>query len=295
MQSAEARYTALVDQVEVLYNNEQFSTGLGLMEAESGGLDEWTAELAHLKACLYGASGDADSALRTLQAASAAGAWWQPSILTDDDDLAALQERPEFQELVAVSSERVADDPLPPLVVLPAGPAVGVVVALHGAGLRATHSAQDWAGVLELGYGLMCVESSQRMSPMYRTWPDRERAADDIARALDQLPAELNGVPVIAAGFSAGGRAALDWALTAHPVKVSGVVLVAPAIRELPATSAGTLSPATILIGTDDDLFEVVDEAAAQLTSFGFMIDHVPGLTHAFPTDFSSRLEKILS
>ncbi|MEV0801851.1 alpha/beta hydrolase [Kribbella sp. NPDC050281] len=295
MHSAEARYTALVDQVEVLYSNEQFSTALGLMEAESGGLDEWTAELAHLKACLYGASGDADSALRTLQAASATGAWWQPSILTDDDDLAALQERPEFQELVAVSGERAADDPLPPLVVLPAVPAVGVVVALHGAGLRATHSAQDWAGVLELGYGLVCVESSQRMSPMYRTWPDRERAADDIARALDQLPAELNGVPVIAAGFSAGGRAALDWALTARPVKVSGAVLVAPAIRGLPTTSAETLSPATILIGTDDDLLEVVNEAAVRLTSFGFTIERLPGLAHTVPTDFSSRLEKILS
>ena len=294
MQSAEARYNALVDQVEVLYNDDQFGTALGLMEAETRGLDEWTAELAHLKACLYGASGDADSALRTLQAASAAGAWWQPSILTDDDDLAALQERPEFQELVAVSGERVADDPLPPLVVLPAVPAVGVVVALHGAGLRATQTAQDWAGVLELGYGLVCVESSQRMSPMYRTWPDRERAADDIARALDQLPAELNGVPVIAAGFSAGGRAALDWALTAHPVKVSGAVLVAPALRELPATAAGTLSPATILIGTDDDLLEVVDEAAGRLTSFGFTIERLPGLAHTVPTDFSSRLEKIL-
>lgn len=294
MQSAESRYDALVDQVEALYNDDQFSTALDLVEAESDGLRAWTAELAHLKACLYGASGDADRALQTLQAASATGAWWQPSILTDDDDLAALQERPEFRELVAVSGDRVADDPLSPLVVLPAVPAVGVVVALHGAGLRAAHSAQDWAGVIELGYALVCVESSQRMSPMYRTWPDRHRAADDIARALDQLPAELNGVPVIAAGFSAGGRAALDWALTAHPVKVTGAVLVAPALRELPTTSAGTLSPATILIGTEDDLLEVVDEAAAQLTSLGFTIERLPGLAHTFPADFTSRVEKIL-
>lgn len=294
MQSAESRYDDLVDRVEALYNDDQFSTALDLVEAESDGLDAWTAELAHLKACLYGASGDADRALQTLQAASAAGAWWQPSILTDDDDLAALQERPEFQELVAVSGDRVADDPLPPLVVLPAVPAVGVVVALHGAGQRASHSARDWAGVIELGYALVCVESSQRMSPMYRTWPDRERAADDIARALDQLPAELNGVPVIAAGFSAGGRAALDWALAAHPVKVTGAVLVAPALRELPAASAGTLSPATILIGADDDLLEVVDDAAARLTSFGFTIERLHGLAHTFPADFFSRMEKIL-
>lgn len=289
-----SRFDALVDRIEVLYDEDRLRDAIDLLDAESPGLEAWAADLAHIKACLLAVTGDPDAALRVLQDASAAGAWWHPSILTDDDDLAALQGRPEFQALVAVSGERVAPDPLPPLVVLPAVPAVGVVVALHGAGLRAAHSARDWAGVLDLGYALVCVESSQRMSPMYRTWPDRERAADDIARALDQLPAELNGVPVIAAGFSAGGRAALDWALTAKPSKVSGAVLMAPALRELPASAAGTLSPATILIGTGDGLLEVVDEAAAQLASFGFTIERLPGLAHSFPADFAGRLEKIL-
>jgi pimeloyl-ACP methyl ester carboxylesterase len=289
-----SRFDALVDRIEALYDEDRRRDAIDLLDAEGPGLEAWAAELAHLKACLLSVTGEPDAALRALQDASAAGAWWHPSILTEDDDLAALRERPEFHDLVEVSKGRVTTDPRSPLVLLPSGPPVGVVVALHGAGLTAAHSAREWAGVLPLDHALVCVESSQRMSPMYRTWPDRERAAEDIARALDQLPAELNGVPVIAAGFSAGGRAALDWALTAHPVKVSGAVLMAPALRELPASAAGTLSPATILIGTGDGLLEVVDEAAARLTSFGFAIERLPGLAHTFPADFAGRLEKIL-
>jgi dienelactone hydrolase len=169
-----------------------------------------------------------------------------------------------------------------------------VVVALHGAGQRASHAARDWSAVLDLGYALVCVESSRRMSPMYRTWPDREQAAADIARALAALPAELSAVRTIAAGFSAGGRAALDWALTAHPTAPVGVIAMAPALRELPTTVAKPLSPATILIGTDDALLDVVDSAADQLAGFGCTIDHIQVLAHTFPADFGVRLSSIL-
>ena len=287
-----ARYDALVDRVEALYEDSRYGEAVELLAAESAGLEPWGAELAHLKACVLGAGGDADAALRTLQEASAAGAWWVPEILVDDDDLAGLRGRPEFEALVADSGARVADDPVPPLVDVPDEP-VGVVVALHGAGQTAARARADWAGVLERGYALVCVQSSRRMSPMYRTWPDREDAAADIAAALSVLPSELqaaSGLPMIAAGFSAGGRAALDWALTAVPAPVAGVLVLAPALRELPATAAGKLSPATIWIGADDDLSEVVEGAAGKLESFGCRIERIPGLGHAFPADFDDRL-----
>ncbi|TCC64424.1 phospholipase [Kribbella pittospori] len=289
-----SRFDALVDRIEVLYDEDRRRDAIGLLDAESPGLEAWAADLAHIKACLLAVTGDPDAALRVLQDASAVGAWWHPSILTDDDDLTALRERPEFRTLVEVSRDRVTADPRPPLVLLPDGPPVGVVVALHGAGLTAAHSARDWAGVLPLNHALVCLESSQRMSPMYRTWPDRDHAAADIARALEQLPTELDGVPLIAAGFSAGGRVALDWALTARPVQVAGVIAMAPALRELPTTAAGSLSPASILIGADDGLVETVDQAAERLTGFGCTIERLPGLGHGFPTDFSDRLAELL-
>ncbi|TDO66657.1 hypothetical protein EV651_104224 [Kribbella sp. VKM Ac-2571] len=293
MDASELRYDDLVDRIEVLYNDHRYRAAADLLEAESDGLEVWSAELAHLKACLLGAGGDADGALRALREASATGAWWAPEILMGDDDLAGLRGRSEFEELVAVSGARVADDPVPALVDVPDRP-VGVVVALHGAGQTAAHARADWGGVLELGYALVCVQSSRRMSPMYRTWPDPEQARADIARALDELPAEVGGLPVIAAGFSAGGRVALDWALTGRPAAVAGVLALAPALRELPASADGKLSPATIWIGTDDELLEVVDGGAEQLTRFGCRIERLPGLGHTFPAGFDELLAGVL-
>jgi dienelactone hydrolase len=288
--ASELRYDDLVDRVEILYHDGRHQAAVELVDAQSDGLEVWAAELAHLKACLLGASGDADGALRVLTDASTAGAWWRPAILTDDDDLAGLQDRPEFLDLIRVSESRVADEPVAPLIALPPGQSVaGIVVALHGAGQRVGHARRDWAGVLELGYALVCVQSSYLMSPMYRTWPDREQACADIARALADLPVELGRLPVLAAGFSAGGRVAVDWALTGRPAPVAGVLAVAPALRELPAERT-PLSPATIWIGADDDLLEVVDGAADQLP--GFTIERIPGLGHAFPADFAERLAR---
>ncbi len=286
----DTRYDDVVDQIEALYEEGRYADAVAVLDSATD-LTPWSAELAHLRACVLGASGDPDGALDALQRASAAGGWWRPEILTDDDDLAALADRPEFQQLVAESTNRAADDPQPALITIPTK-LNGVVVALHGAGQRAEHARRDWASVLDLGYALVCVESSRRMSPMYRTWPDPEQARADIARALAELPPELAGLPLIAAGFSAGGRVALDWALTARPVPAAGVLAMAPALRELPDSTAGSLSPATIWIGTDDDLLEVVDAAEPQLT--GCTIERLPGLGHAFPTDFAKHLAAIL-
>ena len=290
MDASELRYDDLVDRVEVLYYDRQYRAAADLVDAESDGLEAWAAELAHLKACLLGVSGDADGALQVLREASAAGGWWRSTILTEDDDLAGLQDRPEFQELVRVSETRVTDDPAPPVIDLPDQAAVGVVVALHGAGQTASHARRDWGGVLEHGYALVCVQSSRRMSPMYRTWPDRDQAAADIAAALTEAQATA-GLPVVAAGFSAGGRAAVDWALTGRPVPVAGVLAMAPALRDLPA-GAMPLPQATIWIGAEDDLLATVEGSADQLK--GFTIERIPGLGHAFPADFADRLAAVL-
>ncbi|GAA1564022.1 hypothetical protein GCM10009789_16480 [Kribbella sancticallisti] len=257
-------------------------------------LGPWAAELAHLRACLLGSIGESAEALRGLQEASDAGAWWEEGILTEDDDLVTLQDLPAFQNLVALSRTRRITAQDPPLVEVPASSAGGVVVALHGAGQRARHAMRDWAGVLELGYALVGVESSQLMSPMYRTWPDPEAAREDIARALAQLPEELRGLPLIAAGFSAGGRAALDWALTGRPEPAAGVVVLAPAVRELPTEALAELSPAAVLIGTEDDLLEVVEKAAEKLTTFGVTIHRLPGLNHEIPADLPAQLRSLL-
>jgi hypothetical protein len=110
-----------------------------------------------------------------LKAASDAGSWWHEPILTEDDDLAALRGHPEFEALVVLSRERrrTASSRTEDLLEVPAARAPkSVVVALHGAGQRAARALEQWAPVLDIGFALLSVESSQLMSPMYRTWPD---------------------------------------------------------------------------------------------------------------------------
>jgi predicted esterase len=304
VETPEDRYDRLTDRVSALYDEGLQPVALDLLDAVDPDLEPWAAELAHLRACLLGSLHETTEALAALQQASAAGAWWAEEILTEDDDLAALQYLPGFQQIVATSRDRRVTSMDPPLVQLPqrssdpapvgAGRPCGVVVALHGAGQRARHAMRDWAAVLELGYALVGVESSQLMSPMYRTWPDPAEAAKDIARALDQLPAQLRALSLIAAGFSAGGRVALNWAVGADPVPVGGAVVLAPALRGVPEKAQNALSPASILIGTADDLLEVVDDAEAQLAGLGFTVERLPGLGHELPQDLAARLQGLL-
>ncbi len=297
MQNPEAEYDALTDRVASLYEQGAYEQALAALDQADDALQPWLAELTHLRACFLGVLGHPDQALAALQSATTTGAWWDESLLTEDDDLASLQSLPGFADLLESSREcRAASRPTTaePVLRLPSGEARGVVVALHGAGQRATHAARDWASVTALGYALVCVESSQLMSPMYRTWPDPQHSRDDVAHALAQLPPELQSVPVIAAGFSAGGRVALDWALTAQPRPVDGVVVLAPALRQLPAEASGALEPAVVLMGTDDDLREVVEEAGEQLRGFGLAVEWLPGVGHEFPADFADLLSRVL-
>ncbi|MEU4395498.1 alpha/beta hydrolase [Kribbella sp. NPDC023855] len=279
-----------------LYREGRQREVLELLEEVDADLAPWSAELAHFEACMHGSLGDADAALKVLQRASAAGAWWHESLLVEDDDLAVLRDRPELAELVKVSRERTANGVASWTVQLPDGDAAvaGVVVALHGAGQHAARAAQDWASVVGLGYALVAIDSSQLISTKFRTWFDRDLTVRDIAAALADLPEELRGLPVIAAGFSNGGRAALEWALTAGPVPVDGVILLGPSLRELPATAANPLSPATIFVGTEDNALAGVDRAADQLTSLGFDIVRIPGLNHTAPPDLADRLAQLL-
>jgi dienelactone hydrolase len=293
----EAEYDALTDRVASLYEQGAYQEALAALDQADDSLRPWLAELTHLRACVLAVLGQPDQALAALQTAATTGAWWDDTLLTEDDDLATLQRLSGFADLLESSrvSRAASQSESSRLVVqLPRGEVRGVVVALHGAGQRATHAARDWASVTSLGYALVCVESSQLMSPMYRTWPDPERSREDVARALSHLPTELQSVDVIAAGFSAGGRVALDWALTAQPRPVAGVVVLAPALRQLPAEAHGVLEPAVVLMGTDDDLLEVVEEAGEQLRGFGVSVELLPGVGHEFPTDFGDRLSDAL-
>ncbi len=300
--SALEKYRELNATIFRLYAADRQHEALALLDEPLPGLEPWRAELAHLRACLHGSVGEHQEALEALAAAHAAGSWWDPRILVEDDDLAGLTEFEGFGALVESSRARWEHaierlDRSGDRLALPAAPPRGLVVALHGAEEDADDAMAAWRPATSRGFAVLAVRSSQRTSPNYRTWPDATRAAAEIADAHRSLGEGLRHLPVVAAGFSAGGRVALRWALTGDPQQVAGVIAVAPAVSadDLPRPGVdGALLPALLVVGEDDDLADDVGEVASKLAPDGFTLDVVPGVGHCFPDDFPERLAAAL-
>jgi hypothetical protein len=260
-------YRGLSDSVFAHYEAGQQREALALLDGTGPELTPWHAEIAHLRACLHGSLDEPEAALAALTGAHAAGGWWDPAVLVEDDDLSSLSAMPEFGALVESSRRRwehanAEPDRSGDRIARPSGPARGVLVALHGAEEDADDAIAAWRPAAELGLALL---------------------------------ADLRDLPVVAAGFSAGGRVALLWALSATPSAVAGVVAVAPAVRGEPTRTSGQiLEPALIIVGEDDDLVDDVVGAGRTLSGAGFTTDVVAGLGHRFPDDFPRRLATAL-
>lgn len=295
-----ATYRALSDAIFTLYEAGRQREALTLLGGAGPELLPWRSELAHLGACLHGSLGERDAAMAALAEAHAAGGWWDPEVLVEDDDLASLAGLPEFGVLVDSSRERWARANAEPdrtgdRLVLPSGRVRGLLVALHGAEETADDALAAWGAATDLGFAVLGVRSSQRTSPGYRSWPDQPRAAAEIADALGTLPPDLRDLPLVACGFSAGGRVALHWALSGTPGTVAGVVAVAPAVRgALGRCDPGALDPALLLVGTDDDLHDDVVATGRELAASGFGVDVVAGLGHRLPDGLPQRLTTAL-
>jgi dienelactone hydrolase len=301
-----AAYRAIEDQVVALYTEGRYGDGVGLLRAAIPRLPSWRADLAHLAACLLGAAGRPAEALAELRSAFDAGAWWHRRILVDDDDLASLRDLPGFADLVERSHARALESgaaPRPPQVRRPAGAARGLLVALHGAGEDADDAVTSWSAAVTAGFVLVAPDSSQRNTPTYRSWPDPATGLRDLAAALAALPAGDQGLPLVAAGFSAGGRQAILWALAGEPGRPAGFIAVAPAIgpahldpTQVTAAVARGVTGTVLLGERDDDVRDDALPAIDGLHRAGLRcaLDLIPGLGHAFPDDFPVRLHDAL-
>jgi predicted esterase len=302
--TSRARYRAREQQIVHHYLAGRYAEGAALARAAYADLPEWRADLAHLAACLLARDDRPAEAYAELAAALATGSWWHRRILLDDDDLAALRERPDFARLVAAAHDRAvaaAGQARPPLVRRPAGEPVGVLVALHGAGEDADDAGEAWASAVDAGWLLLAVESTQRNTPTYRSWPEHEVAVRDVEAALTRLTPAERALPLVSAGFSAGGRVAIRWALAGPAV---AFIAMAPAIHPEqidPGLAARAvrrrLTGHVVLGGEDDDVRDGALAAVAALRETGLVcrLAEVAGLGHAFPDDFADRLPKLLS
>lgn len=232
--------------------------------------DYWTA-------CLLCKLGRPDEALHALQASLDQGRWANPLRLRTDDDFDPLRGNPELTRIIE-ECERRRDlqqrDVRPELRVLaPAFPAPPVP-----AGARITLE-----GPHEYAWAMAAKES----------WP----TIMELRRAYAFDPERL-----VLGGASQGARLAVAMAVRGAPMRSRGFIALvgAPPVDRLLTTPIPVAAAADVrgvfITGEVDFARADVERAHAVLREAGMAVrlEVVPGLGHAYPTDFGERLTAAL-
>jgi predicted esterase len=173
--------------------------------------------------------------------------------------------------------------------------AAPLLLVLHGATGDATRELERWRPATQLGFIVAAGQSSQPATADGFCWdPPRERVWADLREIVDMLPPHAR---VVIAGFSQGAWVALNLGLSGDLVQAGSVVMVAPF-----AGSAENLERAwrrmkvSILTGQEDVYRRGVEGLAEELRRRGHHVglEVIPGLGHAYPADFESRLPGLL-
>ncbi len=271
-------------------------------------------------ACALCRLGRADEALAVLREGSDDGLWWPEEWLLDDEDLAPLRDDDGLQEVVAASQRlraaHLTGDHAQDAIVLlsarapetgapPTGSSTGLLVALHGWGEQTADFVEPWRAAARTGLAVVVPESSQELTPAFFVWDDRERARDDVARALSPLHKRrrVDERRSLYAGFSQGGGLAVSWALAGGPLRTEAFLAIGTGLSDVAPDALGTLDQAAargargrLIVGDTDEAFDDARALHDALRDAGVASDLqvVPGLGHDLPDDFDARLTETM-
>jgi predicted esterase len=180
-------------------------------------------------------------------------------------------------------------------------PSPGLLVALHGWGELAEEFVEPWRAGAQAGLLVAVPESSQEPTPRFFVWDDRERARDDVARALSSLRRtwHVDEERSLYAGFSQGGGLAVSWALTEGPLEARAFLAFAAGLSDVAPEALRSLDQATargvrgrLVVGDADEALDDARDLHETLRAGGVpcTLDIVPGLDHDLPGDIDERL-----
>jgi dienelactone hydrolase len=255
-------------------------------------------------ACLMG---DPALALRLLEEALAAGYWYGEASLREDADLTSLHGLPEFERLVALSSQR-RDEALaratPELKLIePEGVRAPypLLLALHGNSSNIASSAHYWRQASAQGWLVALPQSSQVMGEQAYGWNDRDWAVREITQhfAAIQQRYAIDLQCSVVAGFSMGGGLAA-WLALSGTLAVRGFIAVGPFLARVdelvPLLEAHRQPLRAYLVASQRDTYcyGVAQNLAELLPRHGIAceLELHPDLGHDFPPEFERSLAK---
>lgn len=295
-----------------LYGDGAYAEAYDLATREMARFPAWAqSSYYNWRMCTACLMGQPDLALRLFAEALDAGHWYDAAGLREDADLAALQDSPEFERLVAVSlerRERARASARPELQVLEpqgADPPHPLLLALHGNHSNLAESAERWRSAAERGWLLAAPQSAQVMGTGTFGWNDREWAVREVtahyAALRERYPVDLSRA--IVAGFSMGGGLAA-WLALSGAIPARGFVGVNAFLADprsliplLEARGGASMRAYLIASQRDETCYKIALELAALLPKYGVAceIELHPDLGHDFPPEFERGLLTALS
>ena len=265
---------------------------LAAYEKEPGGFGPQTL---YFLACLAGGAGMQDAALGWLRTAIEKNGWWyRPEVLVDDD-LALLEENPEFLALKARSDARYQEAVSAAKSVFSwnGKTADYLFLAVHGNTQNAKTAQSDWAPILA-GDDRWQLETIQSAEPDgYGTfrWSYDDTSFLPVANALDAMQGE--GYEKIACGGFSAGCDMLLRAIAFTSARCDLLILQSPWIPVLQAHKAAILQALRqkdialrIFCGADDeDCLPLAQELAAAANQAGLdaALTVIENCRHQFP------------
>jgi len=238
----EEAYTAARRQVGTLYQQKKYAEAARLLEEMLVRYPAHRHANAYNLALMYGFLGNLDRGVEVLRAALDAGVWFgkydfAPEPWAPYQDYMPFQE---FERQNETARQSVQMDAKPELVVktprdFERNKTYPLFIALHGGGENLKQFMPRWTSpLLESEYIVAYLQSSQMISMDGFNWTeDIEISKREIAEAFKKVQTEypVDEHAVLIGGFSSGGVAALEVAMTGT-VPVAGFVVLCPARPE---------------------------------------------------------------
>jgi predicted esterase len=299
-------YTELMEKTLDMYMKRQYIEAYQFITEKSKRVETIDSQVMNFRYAIAARAGMMDEAKGIFKEAIIdKGYWYRYEYLMSDDDLMDMRRDSEIMELIDLCKERerkaIASSE-PELVINESigGDSKGLLIALHGNQENTRITAPFYHAAGEEGYTIILPQSSQMDCTDAYTWDDLERGYKELTEHVKIIKEsdDLNRVPLVVSGFSAGGRLAL-YGVLKKLFKPKRCILLAPWLPELDEWIEGMTFDDLdgigfhIIVGSDDeDCLNGSLKLHKHLTGMGYQskLLEINGMAHRIPVDFGAGI-----
>jgi predicted esterase len=290
-----------------LYQQGNFDQAVREIAKMGGNFPDHEARILNWNFSLLAVSKRVDEALEVFQKAIKKGYWYPVEALRKDEDLSNLQQLPEFGLSLSICEKRqkeaMRDAGPERMIIQPVksfSPHYPLVIVFHGRNANLNESASYWKDLVNYGWMIALLQSSQVIGVDSFCWDDRELAVKETRQQFDEIIEGYSIDPdrIILSGFSQGGGLAI-WLVLQRKIPAAGFIAVSPYLAEVKQLTnreygltpdASLRSPKGYLVTGDRDehqsMFDDL-EILLQTNGIEFIRERHTELGHEYPGNFS--------